>query len=540
MSIEQPQSATADPAGPAATPGRKFPGPFACALIVLAVAGMIALRVWDLPPDRAGQNLATVGLSTFIGCIIVVWIVIFSGYPAFARRLVAFIVLGSLIATGAMVRFDQFTGNMIPTFRWAWAPPSDQRLGQLQLSGEKIDLAKSTPLDFPQYLGPSRDGIVDAVKLRDSWDPPPRLLWKRPIGAGWSGFVAVNGLAVTMEQRGPEELVTCYSVHTGKPVWAHALAARHETVLGGTGPRSTPTIHQGRVFALGATGVLRCLNGDTGELLWSRDLPDYFGVPQGQESLEVAWGRANSPLIVDDLVVVPAGGPAGQAVSLVAFKQADGTEAWRGGKTQISYSSPILATLQGRRQIIVVNEDTVSGHDPVNGELLWSGSWPGSSSADANTSQPHVFDNSVIVSKGYPKGGLARYTISGSTATQLYHQENVLKTKLTSIVLQPGTSFAYGLSDGILECADLEDGQRQWKGGRYGHGQLLMVGGHLLILSERGELALVRVSPEQFEELARIRVLDDKTWNTLCLFGRILLVRNSQEAAAWELPVVEN
>src|SRR5262249_46281340 len=161
--------------------------------------------------------------------------------------------------------------------------------------------------------------------------------------------------------------------------------ARHENPMGGVGPRSTPNIHGGRVYALGATGVLRCLDGGTGKLLWSDDLRKRYGLSAGEDESLVQWGRAASPLIVDNFVVVPGGGPSGKAKCLVAFDAESGRLEWEaenkqasGAADQISYSSPVLATLAGRRQILIVNESTISGHDPATGERLWSAdTWSG-------------------------------------------------------------------------------------------------------------------------------------------------------------------
>jgi outer membrane protein assembly factor BamB len=142
--------------------------------------------------------------------------------------------------------------------------------------------------------------------------------------------------------------------------------------MGGVGPRSTPTIAGGRVYALGATGILQCLEGSTGKLVWEHNLLEIYGLTQAESELEVMWGRAASPLVVDDLVVVPAGGKSGKTRSLVAFRAEDGEKVWEAGTDQIAYASPSLATLGGQRQIVIVNEKTVTGHDPATGKQLWS------------------------------------------------------------------------------------------------------------------------------------------------------------------------
>jgi outer membrane protein assembly factor BamB len=333
--------------------------------------------------------------------------------------------------------------------------------------------------------------------------------------------------------------VTCYDAATGKLVWFHATQARHETVLGGVGPRSTPTVHAGRVFALGATGELACLDLATGRLIWRDNLLDRFGIPRGQDEASVAWGRAGSPLVVDNLVVVPAGGPAGgRKVSLAAYHQETGALAWEGGDQQISYSSPALATLAGVRQVLSVNESSVTGHDPATGQVLWTTKWEGNSTRDANCSQPVPLPPDLLfVSKGYGTGAaLVRLsTQSGGLmhAETLWENSTVLKTKFTNVVVYQ--EHVYGLSDGTLECVELATGRQKWKRGRYGQGQILGVGGVILVLAEYDILAMVEASPNGFRELGRVPALGGKTWNNLCLSGTRLLIRNGEEAAAFEL-----
>ncbi len=368
-------------------------------------------------------------------------------------------------------------------------------------------------------------------------------MWRQPIGAGWSAFSIVNGYVVTLEQRGEQELTTCYELLTGKPLWSHAEATRHETVLGGIGPRSTPTISEGKVYSLGATGILNCLDGATGEPLWTHRLLDDYHLTPETDLQVVAWGRAASPLVVDGLVVVPAGGPADKPkVSLVAFDKTSGDKIWEAGDDQIAFASPTLATVSGVRQILSVNEKTVSGHDPETGKLFWSFPWEGLSTQNANNSQPIAVDgNRVFVSKGYT-GGSALVEVdcddAGKWSTKpIWADSKSMKTKFTNAIVRDG--YVYGLSDGTLECIQLADGKRRWKHGRYGHGQILGVGDLLLVQAESGEVFLVAIDPTAHRELSSLAALDGKTWNNPALYGRYLLVRNGEEAACYELPLRE-
>ena len=300
----------------------------------------------------------------------------------------------------------------------------------------------------------------------------------------------------TLEQRDQEELVTCYDVNTGALAWHHAIRARHYNEIGGDGPGSTPTVHEGKVYALGGTGVLRCLDAATGKEIWIRDVLADVGTDYETDRAGVWWGRSASPLVVDDLVIVPGGGPpAGPKVSLVAYNRVNGEIVWKGGNRQVSYSSPSLATYGGVRQIVIVNEATITGHDPRTGDVLWEAKWDGSSNSAASASQTvQVDDEHLFVSKGYSMGGGALFEIkheksdSGDGASsewaikKLWHNHRVLMTKLDNVVMKDGA--VYGLSDGVLQCVDLKTGRKLWEGDDYGHGQLLRVGDKLLITGE--------------------------------------------------------
>ena len=355
---------------------------------------------------------------------------------------------------------------------------------------------------------------------------------------------------MTLEQRGDEEIVCCYSLATGAPEWSVAAPTRHETVLGGVGPRSTPTIRDGVVYTTGATGWLQAIDGGTGKLLWKKDVLADLGIDPAAHAAAVAWGRAGSPLVLADVVVVPGGGPRTRRdardpefVALVAYDRTSGDRRWTAGDEQISYVTPHVATLGGREVIVSVNESRVVGYDPATRGVVWQFDWPGHSNSDATCSQAVVIgDKQVFISKGYGIGA-AVFEIAASAAEpwsmrEVWHETGSLKTKFTNVALHEG--HAYGLSDGILECVRLADGKRQWKGGRYGQGQVLRVGDLLLVQAESGEVVLVDAGPAKHVVRGRLAAIEGQTWNNLCLSGRLLLVRNAEEAACYELPFVAN
>jgi outer membrane protein assembly factor BamB len=509
-------------------------------VVLLCIGGIVLLQ----QPGWIDHQIANI-VSYVLGGVAVIaaagWFCLFSGHAYLVRMLLLAALLLSPAVFFAIFRIERVSGELVPTFAYRFAPPRDARLKQPEpVVSEGVDLTP-TPQDFPGFLGPEGNLTVSGVTLASDWgENPPQLAWRKPIGAGWSGFAAVNGFAITMEQRGEKELTTCYEILTGELRWSHGVEARHETVLGFVGPRSTPTIHEGRVYALGATGILRCLDGATGKPIWTKDLMAEFGITAEDDLGNVAWGRAGSPLVVDEKVIVPAGGPAGKAVSLVAYDRLTGEEIWRGGERQISYATPAVATLAGVRQVVIVNEDTVSGHDLETGATLWSHPWEGKSNMNATASQAVVLEGDrVFLSKGYGGGAMMLRVLHNGKwqAEEVWRNPRVLKTKLTNVAVKDG--HVYGLSDGILECVSLDDGERKWKNGRYGHGQILLVGDHLLVQAESGELALVAATPEEHRELGRIEAINGQTWNNLCLYGEYLLTRNSEEAACYKLPAAK-
>jgi outer membrane protein assembly factor BamB len=516
--------------------------------ILLVRAGGLEL-VFGTAIDGAVRNIITLILAFAALMSLVVWFLWESGHPRARKWTVAGALAGLVLAGMALVRVERVSGDLVPQFAWRWQRSPDFLLERHPAVAPADGAAPpettvpwtATPGDHPRFLGADGTATVTGVQLDPDWEArPPRQVWRRPLGAGWSGFATCGSHAVTLEQRGDEELVACYSLDDGADEWAVAVPARHQTVLGGVGPRSTPTIHDGVVYATGATGWLHAIDGATGRVVWRKDVCADLGIDPVAHALAVAWGRAGSPLVVDDLVVVPGGGPRdGGAVSLVAYDRADGSRRWLAGDRQIAYASPVIATFAGRRLIITVNEGEAAGYDPADGQLVWRCEWPGHSSSDANCSQPVPLDDRrFLLSKGYGLGA-AVFRIADPTATPwaiepVWRETGLLKTKFTSVVLRDG--HVYGLSDGILECVAVADGRRAWKGGRYGQGQVLLVGDLLVVQAESGEVVLVEANPTAHRVRARLAALSGQTWNNPTLAGDRLLVRNAEEAACYIVP----
>jgi outer membrane protein assembly factor BamB len=521
-------------------------------LVVIGLAGLLALH-WlasklveifpSFEPSMAGVATAVFVLAAVSSWL--VWLVLLSGWPWRRRLTIAGGLVGLVAACLALFQ-PIFGGGM--DIR-GWRPRFWQTAAVVREAAQGLaNLTSETPGDFPQFLGPARTGIVEGIDFDPEWNhQPPELLWRKPIGAGWSGFATRNGFAVTMQQVGETERVTCLRVDDGAPVWEFSLRRRYDDPLGGIGPRSTPTIDGGRVYALGALGTLVCLDGTNGELIWQADLLELAGISvierkngRGEriqvEQSSVAWGRSASPLVDATRVIVPCGGNIG----LVAFDKFTGSVLWTGGEQPPGYGSPTFIQIDGQRQIAVVNESSVSGHDPSDGRELWRHRREGNSNADANTSQPvDCGDNRVLVTKGYGLGGemlrVRRESDGSFAAESIWKSNRVLKTKLTNAVVRG--DYAYAISSEVLECVDLRDGTRVWRADRRaGHGQLLLVGRYLLVHSETGALSLVEAMPSHYSPRGEIATVAGICWNTVALYGDKVLVRSDVEAACFRLP----
>ena len=524
---------------------------FALAVLLVAV-GLIAFvqhNAVDSDHQVANFKSFMIGLIGFI--------VAASAMHRFAkqrgrRRLVPVLVVVSIALCAVLFRFDGFSGEMLPQIKprfWGNVPLKRASLETVKPIGsqtlikdpEFIALADST-----QFLGPNRNGFIEERHFSNQSDAANvKVLWNQGIGEGWASFAVQGDRAVTLEQRENEEWVTCYRLGNGDLIWKVAHKARHQNALGGIGPRSTPTIADGRVYALGSTGMLWCIDLNSGDVVWDVDLLSLAGWDQLASETAITWGRANSPMVVDQLCVVPLGAPdsnMGEGRSLIAFESNSGKQVWRTGKGQVSYASPMIMSLAEQRQIVSVNEATVTGHRIEDGKTLWSFSWPGNSNAGANcASAVPAGKNRFLVGKGYG-GGSALVEVSTSNegkfnAEPIWKSNRVLKTKFTHPCVINGT--AYALNDGSLQAVDLESEKRLWqqpRSDRAGQGQIMIVEDTIVVQTEPGGLVFVSADPKEYSVLFRLPALTSKTWNVPTLAGRHLLVRNDRQVICFLLP----
>ncbi len=497
--------------------------------------------------DSAIPNLITMGA---VFALVLVAIT----YPMLQKQWSSALRFGPAIGFAALIGFlffsirnVNFTNDMRPQVQWRWTErPAALESDKKPAAGAATvaENPRDPRFDYPQFLGIERRQVVRNVRLARDWKTrPPRELWRKQVGDGWSGFAIVGWRAVTLEQLGENETITCRDLKTGDLVWTHSHPdVRYQQAPGGIGPRSTPTIHEGRVYTLGATGILDCIDLNSGKLQWTVDILD------GDPALIPEWGKACSPLIVRERVIVSAG--AGPGKSLAAYDKTTGKLLWTGGDNFSSYASPELHTLISVPQILIVNQDFVDSHDPVTGRVLWSFPWPGSSGSNANTAQAFALDNQqVFVSKHYGVGSAvfnvthnaegAWHATKDEVAAKQGWAKNVLKNKINNVSVRDGK--AYGIDDRILQCVDLETGKLLWKGGRYGAGQLILVDDLLLVQSEDGDLLLVEATPARFVEVAKYPAVlhEEPCWNPPALAASYLIMRNWKEAVCLELGLEE-
>jgi outer membrane protein assembly factor BamB len=501
-------------------------------IATLLLAFTVLFGWWHYPElpvtSRIMYSALTVAVSLLL---LLVWFLFFSAFRWRTRLMSLGILALAVFGFSRLVRMDgAINGSGLPRVTWKWTPKNTGNVEQSEAIAARpavsADLATASG-DYPGFLGSDRSGIVEGVQLERDWSAhPPQLLWRQPVGLGWSSFAIKGSRAVTQEQRGENELVVCYELATGRRLWMHTNHVRFSEKVGGDGPRATPTIAGERVFALGATGILDCLELADGKPIWSHDT-----LAENHAS-NLVWGKSSSPLVLDNLVIISGGQTNGP--TLLAYQRENGSPVWTAGTDEASYSSPTIATLAGRRQVLSLNAASLTAHDPADGHILWQYPWKG---WEPRCAQPVALEGDrVLLSAGFGLGSvlLQVKTDAGGKLSASEAWKNLrLKTQFASAVVRDG--YAYGLDEGVLACIDLATGERKWKDGHYGFGQLVLVHDLLLVQTEPGPVALVEASPAEFREVGQVNALDSKTWNPPAVAGDFLLVRNDKEAICFKL-----
>ncbi|HRC84421.1 MAG TPA: PQQ-like beta-propeller repeat protein [Thermoanaerobaculia bacterium] len=506
--------------------------PWAERLSAVALMGL-ALA---LTPKILDKSLATAGMGMlFYVYAVPVLSLAFVGWALVSRRLskgprYAAMAAAIFLACGmwALMRTGGITGDAHSDLAWRWSQTPEEKLvaaasHEAPATGTAAAAWEGAG-DWPGFRGANRNSSVAGAHLKTDWSgSPPTALWRRQVGPGWSSFAVHGDLFYTQEQRGEDEEVSCYRVATGEPVWSHRDKARFWESNAGAGPRGTPTLAGGRVYTFGATGLVNVLDAKTGELIWRRD------AAADAQMKTPTWGFSSSPLVLGDSVIVGVSG------RLVAYDLETGKPRWLGPAEGASYSSPQLATVDGVPQVLLLAAKGLVSVAPSDGKVLWQHSWEGYPIVQpAQTAEGDVL---IAVNADSGTRRLAVTQQGASWNVQERWTSNGLKPYFNDFVVHRG--HAFGFDGRILSCIDLANGERKWKGGRYGNGQLVLLPDQdlLLVLTELGELALVKATPDQFTELARFPAIEGKTWNHPVLVGDVLLVRNGEQMAAFRLPV---
>jgi outer membrane protein assembly factor BamB len=437
------------------------------------------------------------------------------------------------------VRVDGVDGNQQAAVHGRWSHSAeDLYLAERTAgNGPAKSHASQTALvsksgDWTDFRGPDRRGEVHGIKVATDWQAhPPKLVWRQRIGPAWSSMLVLGNRLFTQEQRGESEAVVCLDTTNGHELWAHEYKARFFDGQAGAGPRSSPTFSAGRIYTLGATGILSCLEAAGGKSCWSRDIIADSGAPKPM------WGFSSSPLVVDGTVIVYAGGKGDKG--LLAYRTQTGEPAWSVATGPVSYSSPQVVSIHGQRQVLFLSDSGLVGIDGTSGKVLWEHKAPGTSMW--RVALPRQIDQAAVV-VGSEDLGLVRLDLTGagqSWTPSARWDSRALRPAYNDFVSLDG--FIYGFDESFFCCVDASTGKRRWKAGRYGHGQVLLLGDQrlLLVISEDGQAVLVSARPDQHEELGRFQAISGKTWNHPAIANGCLYVRNAEEIACFQLPAAK-
>ena len=533
-------------------------GPIICSLLIL---------IWWLTASRATgleRLMGLVGLTAFSAltfslsdksmqspATMLVW-TIPMGFAAFTigafvvrrwnttkRTFVAIGIAALGLMFSILLRSNGMWGHAQIDLYWRWTPTAEEELLAERASGsestepereiDEMTAALENPA-WPGFRGPSRNSRQTGTSLNSDWaSASPELLWKIAVGPAWSSFAVAGNLLFTQEQRGPNECVICYDAETGREIWVEQIEARFSDPLGGPGPRATPQLANGSLFVLGADGDLLRLNPVNGQIAWQANI----GEAAGRKPPE--WGYSSSPLVVNDVVVVHAGG--NETKGTLAFDSETGALKWSAPAGDHSYSSPQSANLADEELVLMMTNAGLRLLNPINGEVRLNYDWP---HRGYRALQPQVVkdDHLLLATESGTGSRLIKITKANNSleAEDIWNTRN-LKADFNDFVVFDGN--IYGFDGGLFACVDLDTGNRQWKGGRYGKGQVLLLedSAMLFITSERGQGILVKATPEEHIELAKTQLLKGKTWNHPVVVGDRLFIRNAEEAACYKLPV---
>lgn len=455
------------------------------------------------------------------------------------RIAIGFALAAALVS--ALLRTDGVWGNFAFGLDWRWTTSSEELAMREIRQAEKMSGPNETSQAFldalsapqwPGFRGPEGASRQSGIVFSDDWSAnPPIEVWRSRIGPAWSSFAIAGNRLFTQEQRGDNEAVVCYDAATGLPIWDFNTPSRFFEALGGLGPRATPTLANGSVFALGAEGILVRIDAITGNLIWKADLKvasDRIAPPM--------WGFSASPCVENGVVIVHAGGKGDKGI--VAFRIDDGQVAWTAPAGEMSYSSVQKVQLLGQPYLCLLSNMGIHLWD-LNGKLVLYYEFV---HQGYRALQAQVIDgNKLLVPAGMGTGTrLVEFNqgSDGLVAKELWTSKD-MKPDYNDLLVHKGN--IYGFDNAIFACISLEDGKRRWKGGRYEKGQAFLLADSdlILVISEKGELVLLRATPEKLMEIGKIEALHEKTWNHPVVVGDKLYLRNAEEVVCYQLPTAQ-
>ena len=510
-------------------------------LVVLACALAAPVVGYLLADESLGPIAIFNGLPIMLTAW-AAWLVLAGGASRAVFRNGLVVVLFGSFAVLSLFRMEGLKGEGQADLHWRWsrtseaaylARPGGAGPGAASASQPSTPAIVAGPLvvrpgDWPAFRGPSRDGVARGATVSTDWqNAPPAPLWRTPVGPAWSSMAVVDGRVFTQEQRGQHEAVVCRDAATGAEIWSHEEPGRFAEALSSVGPRATPTFDAGRIYAHGAAGTLVCLDAATGRKHWSRDTLN------DSDSNMPDWGVASSPLVTYGVVIVFGAGQSKKG--LLGYRADTGDLAWAIDAGLYSYSSPHPATIFGRHQVLFIGNDALHAVDPATGATLWT---YGPAKNEPRSLQPTVLDDGrVLVHMGMEvPTDLIEVTQSGDAlATNKLWTSRNLKPSFNDFVVHEG--HIYGFDGAIFSCVELKTGQRKWKQGRYGTGQVVLLAeqGVLLVVSDKGEVIGVEAKPDALHELGQFQAVNGKTWAHPAIARGRLYVRSAQEMACYDL-----
>jgi outer membrane protein assembly factor BamB len=504
------------------------------AAAILTLASLVMLFIWGfLEAPRQEKNIISAFVFIASTALLLIW-------WCFLSRIRMRLRLGAVVSLVAVLGLATqifeivgVSGDLVPIIRLksekVQEMPSDST--PVPASIPSTGTVEEVQSSFPQFLGPDRNAILTGIALSsEQIRTAPQELWRQAVGQGWSGFVVEGSFAYTQEQEGEKEAVTCYQLASGTLIWKFTYSAEYASVIAGNGPRSTPTIAGNYLVTLGSTGVLTCLERFSGKLIWSHDVvqENGAGIPE--------WGVSASPLVAGKEVTVPVGDKGKNGLQV--FNLETGSLIRSYPSISSSYSSPILARWDDHTQMLYMHHRGVAGFAVDRDEKLWDMAW-GNHYPDV--ALPLVLPGmKVFISSGYGVGcSLLQLKVNHDElwSVETIWKHRSMKAKFTNLVTRDG--YVYGLDDGMMACISLEDGTRQWKEGRYGHGQMFLLDNVMMVLSEKGDIIWMEINPREAKVISQWHALDGKTWNPPCLAWPYLLLRNDQEAVCYQFSTSE-